>query len=75
MLGTGYFGELTATVSDDTTGDGTGQVSWTFNIDDSEIDHLGADDVLVQKYRLTIDDGEGGTISRVVRITIEGSND
>jgi len=58
--GAGYRGTLVAIVSDASTGDGAGTVSWTYSIDDSAIDDLAAGETLVQSYTLTVDDANGG---------------
>ncbi|WP_417667752.1 VCBS domain-containing protein, partial [Roseibium sp.] len=72
---TGARGILTAVVSDASTGDGTGEITWTFEVDDSAIDDLAEGQVLTQVYTVTVDDGEGGTASEEVTITISGTND
>ena len=40
---TGYLGTFTPSISDNTTKDGTGQVEWTFNVPDADIDYLAKD--------------------------------
>uniref|UniRef100_UPI003BB6C242 VCBS domain-containing protein n=3 Tax=unclassified Endozoicomonas TaxID=2644528 RepID=UPI003BB6C242 len=72
---TGYLGSFTPTVSNNTTGDGTGQVDWTFSVPDADIDYLAAGQVLTQSYTVTVDDGRGGTVDQQVTITITGTND
>ncbi|WP_339765520.1 VCBS domain-containing protein, partial [uncultured Hoeflea sp.] len=68
-------GTLTALIVDDTPSDGAGQVTWTFEVDDSAIDDLAQGQTLTQVYTLTIDDGEGGAASQDITITITGTND
>ena len=72
----GYFGTLTAVLNPDSTGTGTGNVDWTFEVDDADIDFLADGEALVQTYNVTIDDGSlGGTAVQAVEITITGTND
>ncbi|WP_448218733.1 VCBS domain-containing protein [Endozoicomonas sp. 2B-B] len=71
----GYLGSLTATVADDTQGDGSGRIDWTFSVADADIDYLKAGETLTQTYTVTVDDGEGGTVDQQVTITITGTND
>ncbi|WP_257293341.1 VCBS domain-containing protein [Endozoicomonas sp. YOMI1] len=71
----GYLGSLTATVADDTQGDGSGRIDWSFSVDDADIDYLGAGETLTQTYTVTVDDGKGGTVDQQVTITITGTND
>ena len=70
-----YRGTFTPTVSDNTTGDGTGQVNWEFSIPDGDIDDLAAGQILTQIYTVTVNDGKGGTVEQPVTITITGTND
>lgn len=73
--GEGYLGTFSTSVADDSTGDGTGSVTWNFAVDDSAIQHLSAGEILTQTYTVTVDDGNGGTVSQTVTVTITGSND
>ena len=51
------LGTFTANVTNDTTGDGVGQVTWNFSVNDSALDYLGAGDVVTQTYTVTVNDG------------------
>ena len=57
-----YRGTFTPTISDNTTGDGTGQVNWEFSIPDGDIDDLAAGQILTQTYTVIVNDGKGGTV-------------
>jgi VCBS repeat-containing protein len=46
--GAGYLGALTAVVSDDTTADGTGAVTWTFEINDGAVNYMAEGEALTQ---------------------------
>ncbi len=50
-------------------------VKWTFNVPDAAIDHLQEGETLVQKYKITINDGHGGKTSKIVTVCIVGTND
>jgi VCBS repeat-containing protein len=71
----GYVGTLNAAVDNDSTGDGTGRVGWTFDVSLAAVQHLGAGDSLTQTYTIAVDDGHGGTAAQDVSITINGAND
>jgi VCBS repeat-containing protein len=71
----GYVGALTASVATDSTGTGSGQVQWSFSVDNAAIQYLGADDTLTQTYTVAVSDGHGGTASQTVTVTIAGTND
>ena len=71
----GYLGTFAATVNNDSTGDGVGQVTWLFAATNQLRQLLGAGQQLVQTYTVEIDDGHGGTATQLVTITINGTND
>ena len=73
--GSGYLGTFVADVTNDSTGDGSGQVSWLFLANNQLRQSLQAGQQLVQTYTVAIDDGHGGTVSQLVTITINGTND
>ena len=69
--GSGYVGELTLDTSKHDTGGG-GAIGWKFTVPDSALQHLAAGQTLVQKYTVTIDDGNGGKATQIVTITLAG---
>ena len=71
----GYLGTLLATVSDDSTNDGSGAVSWVFNVEESAIQFLAAGQTLQQIYTISISDGHGGVVTQNVTVTLTGTND
>src|SRR6202790_3685255 len=73
--GTGYVGTLTAVVGTDSTGSGSGSVTWTFQAKDSALDFLAAGQTITQTYTITISDGHGGTALQNVAVTLVGTND
>ncbi len=73
----GYVGVFNAQINagDEATGGNTGVISWTFEVAETAIDSLAAGESLTQVYTVTVDDGNGGTDSQDVTITITGTND
>ncbi|MGJ8569716.1 MAG: tandem-95 repeat protein [Hoeflea sp.] len=76
-LAGGYLGTFNAQIiaGDEATGGATGIVSWDFAVDETAIDYLAAGESLTQVYTVTIDDGNGGTDTQDVTVTIIGTND
>ncbi len=72
----GALGSLTAGVSSDTTGTGTGGViSWDYSVLASDVEYLAKDETKLESFTITLDDSNGGTIDRLIEITITGTND
>ena len=57
------------------TTDGSGTIGWHYNIADSNLDFLGENDVVTLTYTVQTDDGNGGTASQDVVITVHGTED
>jgi VCBS repeat-containing protein len=53
----------------------TGSFGWEFTVNDMQLDFLAEGETREYSYTLTVDDGNGGTDSRVVTIVVTGSND
>jgi VCBS repeat-containing protein len=73
--GSGYLGTLTPSVSNDSTGDGAGTVSWSFSVSNADLQFLGEGETRTQTYTVTVDDGHGGTASQTVTIVLTGDED
>jgi VCBS repeat-containing protein len=71
----GYLGTLGAVVSNPSTGDGSGTLTWTFMVADADVDYLAAGQTLTQYYDVSVNDGHGGVATETVEITITGTND
>jgi VCBS repeat-containing protein len=72
----GALGTLTASVTTDTTGTGTGGViTWNYTVAASAVEYLAAAQTKVETFTITLDDGNGGTVDRTVTITVTGTND
>ena len=54
---------------------GTGTVGWHYDISDGLLDFLGDDDQLTLTFAVQVDDGQGGTASQNVVLTINGTED
>lgn len=67
-IGTFNLSDLLNTATPD------GAVPWTFAVDNSALTNLSQTDQLIQVYTVTVDDGQGGTASQDVTITINGAN-
>ncbi|SDO88871.1 T1SS-143 domain-containing protein [Lutimaribacter pacificus] len=69
--GAGYLGSFTHGGIDPA----TGEIDWTFSVDDADIDALGEGEVLTQDYLVTVEDSAGATDTVTVTVTINGTND
>ncbi|WP_280114142.1 tandem-95 repeat protein [Hoeflea sp. BAL378] len=72
----GALGALTANVTTDTTGTGTGGViSWSYGVAASAVEYLALNETKVETFTITLSDGRGGTVERTISVTITGTND
>lgn len=70
------LGTLSASVTADTTGSGTGGViSWNYSVAASAVEYLAKDETKVETFTFTLDDGQGGAVERTVSVTLTGTND
>lgn len=68
------FGTLTAEVTQDTTGTGTGgTVDWSYSVDNDAIAFLNAGETRTDTFLLTITDENGGSTSETIEVTITGA--
>ncbi len=63
-------GVLSATVSN--TAADAGEVSWIYEIENTDIVHLAEGEMSSEAFIVTIDDGHGGVVAQTVVVTIEG---
>ena len=68
-------GSFTPVINDVSTGDGAGQVTWTYQVNDGALDDLAAGQTLTQVYTVTVTDENGATVDQTVSVTINGTND
>ena len=60
----------------DTTGTGTGgQLTWTYTVADLAVEYLAAGQTKVESFTITLDDQNGGLITKPIDVTITGTND
>ena len=70
------LGSLIALKDTDTTGSGTdGKLTWTYSVAASAVEYLAAGQTKVESFTVTLDDQNGGVVSRQVDITLTGTND
>ena len=72
----GDLGTLTAVVSNDTTGSGTGGViGWNYSVSEAQVASLAEGQTQTDTFTVTVDDGHGGTTTENVSVTIDGTNE
>ncbi|MEL6476150.1 MAG: tandem-95 repeat protein [Pseudomonadota bacterium] len=71
----GALGGFQALITDQSTGDGAGQVTWSFSLDNAEINDFAEGELITQEYILTVSDGIGQTDSVTVTVELNGAND
>jgi VCBS repeat-containing protein len=71
----GYIGTFTSSLVTEAAGEVEGKIDWSFTVPDSLVDHMGADESIVQTYTVTVEDSYGKTDTQEIAITIQGTND
>ncbi len=72
----GALGSLTASVTADTTGTGTGGViTWEYTVAASAVEYLAEGQTKVETFTIELDDGNGGIVERTISVTVTGTND
>jgi len=71
----GAIGYITASMGEETTGDGAGFVNWQFHVTDAQLNPLAQGESIDQVFRINVVDGHGGSTYRDITITLKGSND
>ncbi len=51
----------------------SGTVGWTYTVADDATDYLTSRQTATEKFTVTIDDGQGGTVDQLVTITVTGT--
>src|SRR6185436_19360130 len=67
--GNSYLGTFEAQIQPD------GSVKWTFKVNDGAIDFLQQGEQIIQTYTVTVTETGGGTATRIVIVTVNGSED
>jgi VCBS repeat-containing protein len=70
----GGIGTFTPSIVE-TVGSGSGQLAWTFTVDNALVQNLNAFQDVAQTYTVQISDGHGGVVSQTVQILIFGAPD
>ena len=70
-----YVGTFTPVLSNTASGEGMQLVDWSFSVADADVDHLAEGQTLTQNYTVSVDDGNGGTVDKVISVNITGTND
>ncbi len=52
-----------------------GTINWDYTITEAELDFLAAGETVTAVFTITVDDGNGGTDTQDVTVTITGAND
>jgi VCBS repeat-containing protein len=69
------LGTLVANLTGTATGGGTGEITWTYTVDAALVEHLAEGESLTETFAVTLSDGNGGSFTRTVTVTVTGSND
>ncbi|MDO9319309.1 MAG: VCBS domain-containing protein, partial [Gammaproteobacteria bacterium] len=65
------LGSLSAVKNSDTTGSGAGgQLTWTYSVPASAVEYLAAGQTKVESFTISLDDQNGGVISKQIDVTI-----
>ena len=72
----GALGTLTASVTTDTTGTGSGGVvTWNYSVDAAAVEYLAAGQTKTEHFTFDVRDDHGGSVAKTVDVTIHGTND
>ena len=63
------------TISPDAGNTNNGTINWDYTITEADLDFLAAGETVTVVYTITVDDGNGGTDTQDVTVTITGAND
>ena len=73
--GGGFLGALVPSVDNDTAGDGSGVIGWTYTIANSDIGGLDIGQNFSETFTITVTDTNNGTVTQDVTVTVNGAND
>jgi VCBS repeat-containing protein len=72
----GALGTLSATVSTDTTGSGSGGViTWNYSVAAGAVEYLAAGKTKTEHFTFNVQDDHGGSVAKTVDVTITGTDD
>jgi VCBS repeat-containing protein len=72
---TQQLGQLVASIDKAATGGETGEINWSYTLDNQSVQFLAQGESIEEIYNLTLSDGQGGEVERAIKISIEGTND
>ncbi len=67
--------ELALTIVPDSANAATGSASWTYSVADNALDFLAQGETLTLTYMATVDDHNGGVVTKPITIAISGTED
>ena len=68
-------GTLTMGTASEDAGTEAGAIGWTYSVDNSAVQYLGAGETAAETFTVSISDGNGGTVSQDVTVTVTGTED
>lgn len=68
-------GVLKAAVVDAATGDGIGQVDWSYSVDNAATQFLAQGQRVTERFNVTIADSSGKSATQAVEVSVTGTND
>jgi VCBS repeat-containing protein len=68
-------GTLSAIVTDNGDGTGTGTVDWTYEVANADVQYLAEDETTSESFTIQVADGHGGFDTEVITLTITGMDD
>ncbi len=69
------LGSVSAVKLADTTGTGAGgRIGWTYTVAAADVEYLTASETKLERFELTLDDGQGGRLTRLIEIAVGGIN-
>ncbi|MDZ5459490.1 tandem-95 repeat protein [Azohydromonas lata] len=75
VAGNALGGSVTGVVADAATGDGQGQVAWSYSLDRVAAQRLAAGQTVVERFNVTITDSSGKSATQEVSVSVTGAND
>ena len=73
--GGGFLGALVPSVDNDTAGDGSGVIGWTYTIANSDIGGLDIGQNFSETFTVTVTDINNASVTQDVTVTVNGAND
>jgi len=68
--GAGQYGSIAAVVDE-----ATGKVDWTYTLNNTAAQSLGANDHITESFDVTVSDGHGGSAVQTITVSVNGANE